>query len=81
MPYVHIEPDDVLPDLDTTDLAKELVRRDDWKKHLNEALFGDGHPDDGDRLMHRIFDNLSLGRPVEDDLRRLAWNQYGRSVP
>jgi hypothetical protein len=80
--YVDVDAEDVLEDMTVEELAAHIVTLPGWF----EACCAAEHKMNGSRAsslngdLRAVFEQLSLHRPVEDALRRIAWDYFGRSV-
>lgn len=75
MPCVHVEADEFIDEIDTETLVAELIKRKDWKQTLEKALKKDEAFVTPTAMIEvaRVVEAFKYGRPVDELLRRLAW--------
>jgi hypothetical protein len=77
---VSIDSREVLDELDTDELAKELVRRKDWKRVLQNAANESFEVMTQEELMvsaRDLVDAARYGRGFEAELKRFADDVFG----
>lgn len=81
---VEVEID--LDDLDTSDLARTLIKKQGWQKALEGALAlkkdsqsfnHTGADTDDDADIRALVENYKLGRPVDAIIATIAYNNFG----
>lgn len=78
---VHVDASDVMGELDTDELAKELVSRGEWQHALDRAL--GKQPIDETTLKSRFLrmvDKYQIGESIEHSLREITWDFFGRAI-
>jgi hypothetical protein len=77
--YVEIDEQEVLDEIDTDDLVKELVTRKDWQSALDKTLAGKLWSSSRDNCvsLRDVCEAMRNGKPFEPILRDLAYNQFG----
>lgn len=75
--YKHIDIDVELDEIDTDDLAEELIKRTGYTKALDKAL--DKSCDDYDDYdkIKELVDAFRLKKPVENIIASIAYDRYG----
>lgn len=67
---VDVDPDDVLEEMEVEAIAAHLRRRKYDGQNAGDL--------DGD--MRRLFDKIIRREAIDADLRRIAWEHFGRNI-
>lgn len=76
--YVRVRVEEVMDDIDTVDLAKELVTREKWREALDKAenKQAENVPEIIEYLRD-IANDIRDHRPIDDKLSRMIWVHAG----
>lgn len=81
--WVDVDLDELLEDATVEELAAYMVTKPGWYEACVQAelkAHKEPHEHSLRRDLFAIFEALSLRRPVDALLSRLAWDHFGRSV-
>ena len=86
MPYVsvHLSVNEILSDVSTKEIAEYLVKQDDYKNILNEAIAKHEkvtfERKDIEVDVAVLIEKYSNGKPINHDLSRIADVYFGKVV-